>query len=82
MIAEAEYIRHILPNHFYCLSRFNGVYCYTKDLKYEMPLDIWVRFNDMLKVKYGTRLVDIVAPEKIAHNFIKNHTEFTVVLRP
>ncbi len=81
MLTEAKFIKTLLPAHYLCEPKHNGVFCYSTDHKYIMPPNVWFTFNDMLKVKFGNRLVEIINNENRHQHYIKNHLEFTVVLR-
>jgi hypothetical protein len=73
MIKETEYIRSILPVHYICESRKNGVHCYSSvginDSEH------WFYIMEAIKQKFEDRFMEVY------HQTCTNHLKFTVYLK-
>lgn len=73
MKEELEYIKRILPSHYTCEQRDNGVHCYS-----EKGINDDKQWNYILlsfKKKFNDRLMEVY------HQTCTNHVKFTVFLK-
>ena len=86
MKAETEWIKSILPDHYTCESRENGVHCHSSiginddhmigdDYNPETD-DQFGLIVKAIEQKYGDRFMEIY------HQTCTYHSKFTVYLRP
>lgn len=73
MIKETEYIKNLLPSHYICESRENGVHCYSNvginDSEH------WFYIMEAVKQKFKDRFMEVY------HQTCTNHLKFTVYLK-
>ena len=85
MKAETEFIKSILPSHYTCESRENGVHCWSdkginddhnSNVEYNPEYDDhWGLIVKAIKHKFGDRLMEIY------HQTCTNHLRFTVYIK-
>lgn len=73
---ETETLKKLLPSHYTCEARENGVHCYSEkgisESNKDEAFDIFMR---ALSVIFGDRLMEVF------HQTCTNHVKFTVYLR-
>lgn len=73
MNEEAEFIKKILPSHYKCSPRENGVHCFSNTgIKSEK---LWEHIYECIMNKYGERFLEI------DHSTCTHHISFTVYLK-
>lgn len=75
LIAECEWVKTILPKHYTCEPRDNGVHCYSNE-GMEEDGEQWFFIFEAIKQKYGERFMEVFA--QTSHR----HKKFTIYLRP
>jgi len=77
MKAEAIFISTLLPDHYRCSARVNGVHCKSEIGINEITDEKYFRlFIKVIESEYGPRFLDIF------HHTCTDHREFTVYLKP
>ncbi len=75
---DAEWLRELLPEHYVCQVRTNGVHCYSSEGICDDcgKDDHWELIWKAIKQKFGDRFMEIF------HQTCTNHKKFTVYLHP
>ncbi len=74
MLKETEYIKNLLPSHYHCEPRVNGVHCHsTTGISDD---EHWELIILAIKKRYGDRF------QEIFHQTCSNHYTFTVYIKP
>ena len=74
---ETKYIKLMLPDHYTCEPRDNGVHCCSDIGINDITEEGWWKvFIAAIQVRYEDRFMEIF------HQTCTNHKEFTVFLRP
>lgn len=74
---ETEIVKNLLPEHYTCEERENGVHCYSeKGISESNKDEAFDMFMRALRVIFGERLIEVY------HQTCTNHIKFTVYLRP
>ena len=73
MKEETEYLKKLLPSHYTCECRDNGVHCYSdKGINDD---EQWDYILQAIKKKFNDRLTEVY------HQTCTNHVKFTVFLK-
>ena len=82
MNEETEFMKGILPTHYTCEPRDNGVHCHSqigiKDTfkASEAPDDHWELIMKAIKQKFGGRFMEVFSQVST------RHSKFTVFIKP
>ena len=74
MKQETEWIKELLPNHYTCESRNNGVHCYSEKGIDENDSEHWDYIMKAIKQKFKERFIEVF------HQTYTNHKQFTVFI--
>ena len=75
MKEETEYMKNLLPNHYTCEPRDNGVHCQSPIGIDENDPEQWYYTFEAIKQKFKERFLEVF------HQTCTNHVKFTVFLR-
>lgn len=75
MKKETEFMKRLLPNHYTCEPRDNGVYCYSNFGIDENDPEHWEYIFLAIKQEFKERFMEVF------HQTCSDHLEFTVFLR-
>ncbi len=75
MIEETNYMKNLLPSHYTCEPRDNGVHCYSPIGIDEEDKEQWPYTLKAIKQKFGERFMEVY------HQTYTNHIKFTVYLK-
>ena len=76
MIEETAWMASILPSHYTCEPRENGVHCHSPIGISECDTEHWGYIEKAIEQKYGERFMEIFCQT------CTNNVKFTVFLRP
>lgn len=76
MKEETEFMQSILPDHYMCEPRKNGVHCYSSTGIDETDPEHWDYIFKAIKQGFGSRFMEVY------HQTSANHTKFTVFIQP
>ncbi len=76
MIEETKWMQKILPDHYTCVSKENGVHCHSRKGIDDNDKEHWFYIFEAIKQKFGDRFIELY------HQTCTNHQKFTVYLRP
>lgn len=78
MTAETEWMKGLLPSHYTCEPRDNGVHCYSNGggIEDSGPEEHWSYVMAAIRQKFGARF------QEVDHQTCTNHQKFTVYLKP
>jgi len=75
MEIETGIMRNILPTHYNCEPRDNGVHCHSEKGIDENDPEHWDYVFKAIKQRFGTRLMEVF------HQTCTDHKKFTVFIR-
>jgi hypothetical protein len=75
MIEETKWMKNLLPSHYTCEPRENGVHCHSPIGIDENDPEQWDYTFKAIKQKFGERFMEVF------HQTCTNHVKFTVYLR-
>jgi hypothetical protein len=75
MQEESNFLKTLLPNHYTCESRDNGIHCYSPIGIDDNDSEHWFYILEAIKQKFGDRFMEIF------HQTCTNNLKFTVYLR-
>lgn len=75
MNKETEYMRILLPDHYTCEPREDGVHCYSSIGIDECDPEHWHFVFEAIKQKFGNKFISVY------HQTCTNHMKFTVYLK-
>lgn len=76
LIEETKWMKTILPKHYKCEPRENGVHCKSKIGIDDCDSEHFHYIFEAIKQKFGVRFMEV------CHQTCTNHKEFTVYIKP
>ncbi len=75
MEKETEFMNRLLPDHYTCEERENGVHCYSDIGISEEGCNVWDTVMEEIREEFGDRFIEVF------HQTCTNHVKFTVYLK-
>lgn len=76
LVEETKWMKDLLPDHYTCEPRINGVHCHSKIGIDENDPEHFDFIHKAIKQKYEDRFMEIF------HQTCTNHVKFTVFIHP